>query len=207
MKAFINVNPRTMDEAVAILSRSTREGTRAVVSGGGSDLLGLIKESSRPARRARQPQVGRWHGSGDERREEHPDWRTDHACRAQPRSRHHEPLPSARRRREQRRHSANPQHGDAGRATSVNVRGAGTSATAFPATRTAATSASLAGARTSSTRFSAAVPATSCIPRTRRRPWWRSMRASRSQALVANASWLPAISSWPPETTRPARTS
>ncbi len=45
MKAFINVNPRTMDEAVAILSRSTREGTRAVVSGGGSDLLGLIKES------------------------------------------------------------------------------------------------------------------------------------------------------------------
>jgi xanthine dehydrogenase YagS FAD-binding subunit len=45
MKAFINVNPRTMDEAVAILSRSRREGTRAVVSGGGSDLLGLIKES------------------------------------------------------------------------------------------------------------------------------------------------------------------
>lgn len=45
MKAFINVNPRTMDEAVAILARSTREGTRAVVSGGGSDLLGLIKES------------------------------------------------------------------------------------------------------------------------------------------------------------------
>lgn len=44
MKAFINVNPRTVDEAVAILSRSGRDGTRAVVSGGGSDLLGLIKE-------------------------------------------------------------------------------------------------------------------------------------------------------------------
>ena len=44
MKAFVNVNPRTMDEAVALLARSTREGTRAVVSGGGSDLLGLIKE-------------------------------------------------------------------------------------------------------------------------------------------------------------------
>jgi xanthine dehydrogenase YagS FAD-binding subunit len=44
MKAFANINPRTMDEAVAFLSRSAREGTRAVVSGGGSDLLGLIKE-------------------------------------------------------------------------------------------------------------------------------------------------------------------
>ena len=44
MKAFLNVNPRTMDEAVAMLTRTTREGRRAVVSGGGSDLLGLIKE-------------------------------------------------------------------------------------------------------------------------------------------------------------------
>jgi xanthine dehydrogenase YagS FAD-binding subunit len=44
MKAFANVNPRTMDEAVAMLARSRREGKRAVVSGGGSDLLGLIKE-------------------------------------------------------------------------------------------------------------------------------------------------------------------
>jgi xanthine dehydrogenase YagS FAD-binding subunit len=44
MKAFLNVSPRTMDEAVAVLSRSTRDCQRAVVSGGGSDLLGLIKE-------------------------------------------------------------------------------------------------------------------------------------------------------------------
>lgn len=44
MNAFLNVNPRTMDEAIAVLARSTREGRRAVVSGGGSDLLGLIKE-------------------------------------------------------------------------------------------------------------------------------------------------------------------
>jgi xanthine dehydrogenase YagS FAD-binding subunit len=44
MKAFANVNPRTLEEAVSVLSRAHRDGKRAVVSGGGSDLLGLIKE-------------------------------------------------------------------------------------------------------------------------------------------------------------------
>ena len=44
MKAFTNVNPRTLEEAVGVLARSRRDGTRAVVTGGGSDLLGLIKE-------------------------------------------------------------------------------------------------------------------------------------------------------------------
>jgi xanthine dehydrogenase YagS FAD-binding subunit len=44
MKAFVNVNPRTMEEAVSMLSHAYRDGKRAVVSGGGSDLLGLIKE-------------------------------------------------------------------------------------------------------------------------------------------------------------------
>ena len=44
MKAFANVNPRTMEEAVQILARSRRSGARAAVCGGGSDLLGLIKE-------------------------------------------------------------------------------------------------------------------------------------------------------------------
>jgi xanthine dehydrogenase YagS FAD-binding subunit len=44
MKAFANVNPRTLEEAVSVLARSRRDGTRAVVTGGGSDLLGLIKE-------------------------------------------------------------------------------------------------------------------------------------------------------------------
>ena len=44
MNAFVNVNPRTLDEAVGVLSRTRAGGRRAVVSGGGSDLLGLIKE-------------------------------------------------------------------------------------------------------------------------------------------------------------------
>ncbi|MBA2303734.1 MAG: FAD binding domain-containing protein [Acidobacteria bacterium] len=44
MKAFTNVNPRTLEDAVSALTRSRASGARAVVSGGGSDLLGLIKE-------------------------------------------------------------------------------------------------------------------------------------------------------------------
>lgn len=44
MKAFENINPRTVDEAVEILARTRDRGARAVVTGGGSDLLGLIKE-------------------------------------------------------------------------------------------------------------------------------------------------------------------
>lgn len=44
MKGFSNVNPRTVDEAVAALGRARRDGAKAVVTGGGSDLLGLVKE-------------------------------------------------------------------------------------------------------------------------------------------------------------------
>lgn len=44
MKGFRNVNPRTPGEAVAALQRFRREGAQAVVTGGGSDLLGMIKE-------------------------------------------------------------------------------------------------------------------------------------------------------------------
>ena len=44
MRAFSNVNPASMNEAVAALQNARTSGRRAVVSGGGSDLLGLIKE-------------------------------------------------------------------------------------------------------------------------------------------------------------------
>ena len=44
MKGFLNVNPRTLGEAMDALRRARREGARAVVTGGGSDLLGMIKD-------------------------------------------------------------------------------------------------------------------------------------------------------------------
>lgn len=44
MKAFANVNPRTLEEAVDTLTRTRERGARAVVAGGGSDLLGLVKD-------------------------------------------------------------------------------------------------------------------------------------------------------------------
>lgn len=44
MKAFTNVDPATVSDAVAALSRARAAGQDAVVCGGGSDLLGLIKD-------------------------------------------------------------------------------------------------------------------------------------------------------------------
>ena len=44
MRVFANVNPASMNEAVAALRNARANGRRAVVTGGGSDLLGLIKE-------------------------------------------------------------------------------------------------------------------------------------------------------------------
>ncbi len=44
MKAFANVNPRDLAEAVALLARASQRGARAVPAAGGSDLLALVKE-------------------------------------------------------------------------------------------------------------------------------------------------------------------
>jgi xanthine dehydrogenase YagS FAD-binding subunit len=44
MKAFANVNPRDLKQALAALGQAREAGRRAVPAGGGSDLLGLIKE-------------------------------------------------------------------------------------------------------------------------------------------------------------------
>ena len=44
MKAFTNVSPATVAEAQAALRRARESGQAAVVAGGGSDLLGLMKE-------------------------------------------------------------------------------------------------------------------------------------------------------------------
>jgi xanthine dehydrogenase YagS FAD-binding subunit len=44
MKAFTSVNPRSLSDAVAALTRARQQGQQAVVVGGGSDALGMIKE-------------------------------------------------------------------------------------------------------------------------------------------------------------------
>ena len=44
MKPFANVNPRDLKEAVAILVQVRASGRQAAVTGGGTDLLGMIKE-------------------------------------------------------------------------------------------------------------------------------------------------------------------
>lgn len=44
MRGFANVNPRSMADAQAALRKARSSGLRAVVTGGGSDLLGLMKE-------------------------------------------------------------------------------------------------------------------------------------------------------------------
>jgi xanthine dehydrogenase YagS FAD-binding subunit len=44
MRAFVNINPASIDSAVEALQQARKDGRRAVVSGGGSDLLGMMKE-------------------------------------------------------------------------------------------------------------------------------------------------------------------
>ena len=44
MRGFVNINPTSIDSAVDALQRARKDGHRAVLSGGGSDLLGMIKE-------------------------------------------------------------------------------------------------------------------------------------------------------------------
>jgi xanthine dehydrogenase YagS FAD-binding subunit len=44
MKAFANANPRDLRQAVALLRQAVEQGRSASVVGGGSDLLGMVKE-------------------------------------------------------------------------------------------------------------------------------------------------------------------
>lgn len=44
MKAFANHNPRDLQQAVSLLRQARAEGRSAAIVGGGSDLLGMIKE-------------------------------------------------------------------------------------------------------------------------------------------------------------------
>jgi xanthine dehydrogenase YagS FAD-binding subunit len=45
MKTFANTNPRTLEQAVSALQQAKKDGHVAAIAGGGSDLLGLVKES------------------------------------------------------------------------------------------------------------------------------------------------------------------
>ena len=44
MKAFANANPRDLQQAVALLKQAREQGRSASIAGGGSDLLGMVKE-------------------------------------------------------------------------------------------------------------------------------------------------------------------
>ena len=44
MKTFANVNPRDLKDAVAVLKQSRQQGRSASIVGGGSDLLGMVKD-------------------------------------------------------------------------------------------------------------------------------------------------------------------
>src|SRR5450631_3363393 len=44
MRAFANANPRDMREAARVSQQAMRGGQKAAFAGGGSDLLGMIKE-------------------------------------------------------------------------------------------------------------------------------------------------------------------
>src|SRR5215470_15213496 len=44
MKAFANTNPKDLTQAVALLGQAREQGRSAAIVGGGSDLLGMVKE-------------------------------------------------------------------------------------------------------------------------------------------------------------------
>ena len=44
MKTFANKNPRTLEQAVSFVQQARKDGQTASVVGGGSDLLGMVKE-------------------------------------------------------------------------------------------------------------------------------------------------------------------
>jgi xanthine dehydrogenase YagS FAD-binding subunit len=44
MKTFANKNPRTLEQAVSILQQARKDGQTPSLAGGGSDLLGMVKE-------------------------------------------------------------------------------------------------------------------------------------------------------------------
>ncbi len=44
MRAFSNSNPKDVREAVSMLSQAHSQGRSASIVGGGSDLLGMVKE-------------------------------------------------------------------------------------------------------------------------------------------------------------------
>jgi xanthine dehydrogenase YagS FAD-binding subunit len=44
MNAFQNANPKSLSEAIALLEQARKQGRRSSIAGGGSDLLGMVKE-------------------------------------------------------------------------------------------------------------------------------------------------------------------
>ena len=188
MKTFANANARDVQQAVNAGRRTrTRAARRSSFAGGGSDLLGLVKERivapdvivnlhdrsrARPGRR-RPPAASTIGGQITL------DALSRHAI-------DHAAVRRAGRSGRQRRHAADPQRRHAG-----GQRLPAAVVLVFPqrvsrASRPAGISASRSPARTSSTRSSAAARATSCIRRTPRPRWWRSTRRSASSGRAAS---------------------
>ena len=44
MKAFVNANPRDLQHAATLLQQAHRDGRTAALAGGGSDVLGMMKD-------------------------------------------------------------------------------------------------------------------------------------------------------------------
>ena len=58
MKTFANKNAQSIEQAVSLMQQARKDGQAASVAGGGSDLLGMVKELSGEAGHARQPENG-----------------------------------------------------------------------------------------------------------------------------------------------------
>ena len=58
MKALINRNPRDLRQAVTFAEQARANGSQAMIAGGGSDLLGMVKDRiAKVAAIARSPCV------------------------------------------------------------------------------------------------------------------------------------------------------
>ena len=196
MKAFTNANARDLKHAVTLArAGAPRRAGRASFAGGGSDLLGLMKDRIVSPDVVVNLKTIKGLDQVDDGSRRLIDRRTDHARRAQPASGRPPRLRRAGRSGRERRDAADPQRRHAGRqrlpAAVVLVLPQRLPVLQERRQRPASRS----PARTSSTPSSAAARATSSIPRTRRRRWSRSTRRSASSDRPASGWCRPPTSS------------
>ena len=64
MRSFSNVNAKDFKDAASLLKQNHDQGKSAAIVGGGSDLLGLVKEHLVPADVSGESQIDPRHGPG-----------------------------------------------------------------------------------------------------------------------------------------------